>query len=127
MGVSMRLPYSLLGAAAATWMLAAPAAHGFTIENKDSEGQYGVPKFDLEEQAKSFRKDGTGTVTGSGKMYETPLGDGKLQFGVTQGSASGFGSPFSSQLGPGSSAASQRQHFDRMLAPPSSLEYYGAR
>jgi hypothetical protein len=119
----MRLPYSLLGAAAAAWMLAAPAAHGFTIENKDSEGQYGVPKFDLEEQTKHFRKDGTGTVTGSGKLFETPLGDGKLQFGVTQGSSS----PFSSQLGPGGSAAAQRQHFDRMLSPPSSLDYYGAR
>jgi hypothetical protein len=122
----MRLPYSLFGAAAAAWMLAAPLAHGFTIENKDSEGQYGVPKFDLEEQSKNFRKDGTGTVVGSGKMYETPIGDGKLQFGVTQGSASGFGSPFSAQLGPGNSAA-QRQHLDRMLSPPSSLDYDRSR
>jgi hypothetical protein len=122
----MRLPYSLLGAAAAAWMLTAPLAHGFTIENKDSEGQYGVPKFDLEEQSKSFRKDGTGTVVGNGKMYETPIGDGKLQFGITQGTGSGFNSPFSPTLGPDSSTA-QRYHFNRMLSPPSSLDFDSSR
>jgi len=123
--MGLRLTCALL-ATAAIWLAAAPAAHAFTIENKDSEGQYGVPKFDLEEQAKRFRNDGTGTVVGSGNTYSTPIGDGKLQFGVTQGTAGGFGSPFSSQLGPNSTAAHRRQ-FDRMLSAPSSLDYDGSR
>jgi len=119
-----RLAYSL-SATAAAWMLAAPAAHAFTIENKDAGGQYAIPKFDLEEQAKNFRKDGTGATANSSNMYETPLGSGKLQFGVTQGPSS-FGSVFAPGFGPDSSAA-QRQHFNRMLSAPSSLDYYGAR
>jgi hypothetical protein len=121
--MASRLTCALL-AAAAVWLAAAPTARAFTIENKDSEGQYGVPKFDLEEQTKNFRKDGTGTVVGSGNTYSTPIGDGKLQFGISQGS--GFSSPFSSTLGPDNSAA-QRQHFNRMLSPPTSLDYDGSR
>src|SRR4029079_16246469 len=101
--MTLRLPCALL-AAAAVWLAAAPAARAFSIENKDSEGQYGVPKFDLEEQTKHFRKDGTGTVVGSGNTYSTPIGDGKLQFGISQGSGSGFSSPLSSSLGPDHSA-----------------------
>ena len=52
------LPHVVVGIAAA-FVLAAPAARAFTVENKDAAGQYGVPKFDLEEQSKNFRKDGT--------------------------------------------------------------------
>src|ERR1700760_456239 len=117
----LRLPYFPFGAAA-VWTMAAPLwfaapAHAFTFEDKDAAGQYAVPKFDLEEQSKNFRKDGSG-VTGVGSSaYETPIG--KLQFGV--GSGSNFGSAFSpGGLGPDNSAA-QRRHFDRMLAPPTSL------
>jgi hypothetical protein len=112
---------------AATCMLAAPAAHAFTVENKDAGGQYGAPKFDLEEQAKAFRKEGSpsnGIATGS-TLYETPLGNGKLQFGVSQGGGYGFGSPFSSQFGP--SRQNSREEFDRRLAPPSSLDFNNPR
>ena len=123
--MGLRLTSALL-AAAAVWLAAAPTARAFTIENKDSEGQYGVPKFDLEEQSKRFRKDGTGTVVGSGNTYSTPIGDGKLQFGISQGSGSGLSSPFSSTLGPDNSAA-QRYHLNRMLAPPTSLDHDGSR
>ena len=100
-----RLPYSLLGFAAAAWLLAAPAAHAFTIENKDAGGQYAVPKFDLEEQARNFRKDGTGATGNGTGLYETPLGTGKLQFGIQQGSSTNFGSVFAPGLGPDNSAA----------------------
>jgi hypothetical protein len=120
-----RLTCALL-AAVAVWLAAAPAARAFTIENKDSEGQYGVPKFDLEEQTKHFRKDGTGTVVGSGNTYSTPIGDGKLQFSISQGSGSSFSSPFSPTLGPDNSAA-QRYHFNRMLSAPTSLDHDGTR
>ena len=121
-----RLPYVVAGMAAA-WVLAVPAAHAFTVENKDATGQYGVPKFDLEEQSKNFRKDGSGATPNSNGLYETPFAGGKLQFGVQPGGASNFGSVFAPGLGPSGSAQSQRQEFDRRLAPPTSLEYNGVR
>ena len=121
-----RLPSVVVGIALAC-ALAAPAAHAFTVENKDAAGQYGVSKFDLEEQSKNFRKDGSGTTTNSNGLYETPLGNGKLQFGIQPGGASNFGSVFSPQLGPSLSAQQSRQEFDRRLAPPTSLEYNGVR
>lgn len=120
----VRLPYSLLGAAVSALVLAAPPAHAFTVENKDAAGQYAVPKFDLEEQAKTFRKDGGGSATGGNGVYETPFAGGKLQFGVTQGPSSNFSSPFAPGLGPDNSRA-QRQHFNRMLSAPSSVDFDG--
>ena len=89
----------------AACVLAAPAAHAFTVENKDEGGQYGMPKFNLEEQMKNFRKDGSDASSTGKNFYETPLGPGKLQFGVTQGPASGFGSVFSPGFGPASARA----------------------
>jgi hypothetical protein len=121
-----RLPYVGVGIAAA-WVLAVPAAHAFTVENKDAAGQYGVRKFDIEEQSKNFRKDGAGATTNSNGLYETPLGNGKLQFGIQPGGSSNFGSVFSPQLGPSLSVQQSRQEFDRRLAPPTSLEYNGVR
>ena len=121
-----RLPPVVVGVAA-VWVLAVPAAHAFTVENKDAAGQYGVPKFDLEEQSKNFRKDGSGATTNSNGVYETPFAGGKLQFGVQPGGTSNFGSVFSPQLGPSLSVQNSRQEFDRRLAPPPSLEYNGVR
>ncbi|MEA2979318.1 MAG: hypothetical protein QOF91_796 [Alphaproteobacteria bacterium] len=111
----------------AAGVLAAPAAHAFTVENKDEGAQYGLPKFNLEEQAKNFRKDGTDASWTGKNFYETPLGNGKLYFGVTQGSASNFGSVFSPSFGAGDGARASRQDFNRILAPPTSLEYNGVR
>jgi hypothetical protein len=112
----MRLKLTAVGFFAAA-LLIGPAAHAFTVENKDSEGQYGVPKFDLEQQAKGFTKGGT-TVE-SGKLYETPIAGGTFQFGVSPNASFGNGSPFSLS---GSSMQS-RQEFDRRLAPPTSMEF----
>jgi hypothetical protein len=114
-----RLPHVFLGIFAAC-ALAVPGAHAFTIENKDAGGAYGVPKFDVEEQARNFRKGGADTTPGGKNEYETPVG--KLQFGVQQGSR--FGAPFGSGFGP--TMRNSRQDMDRMLAPPTSLDY-GAR
>ena len=111
----------------AACVLVGAAAHAFTVENKDEGGQYGVPKFNLEEQAKNFRKDGSDASSTGKSLYETPLGNGKLQFGVTQGPASGFGSVFSPGLGPSGSSQNSRLEFERRLAPPTSLEYNGVR
>jgi len=120
------LPYVVVGTAVA-FVLAAPVARAFTVENKDATGQYSVPKFDLEEQSKNFRKDGAGGTTNSNGLYETPFAGGKLQFGIQPGGSSNFGSVFSPQFGPSLSAQQSRQEFDRRLAPPTSLEYYGVR
>src|SRR5215218_4255005 len=57
--MGFRLPHVFLTLAATACALAGPAAYAFTVENKDEGGQYGVPKFNLEEQAKNFRKDGS--------------------------------------------------------------------
>jgi hypothetical protein len=120
-----RLPHVFLTLAAAACVLAAPAAHAFTVENKDADGQYSVPKFDLEEQSKNFRK---GDASTAGKSdFSTPFGSGTLHFGVTQGPASSFGSVFSPQLGPSGTTQSSRNEFDRRLAPPTSMEYNSIR
>jgi hypothetical protein len=121
-----RLTHVLLGIFAAAGVLAAPAAHAFTVENKDAAGQYAVPKFDLEEQAKNFRKGAETSPTGK-DQFSTPLGNGTLHFGVTPGPTSQFGSVFSPVLGPADGSRASRQDFDRMLAPPTSLQYYGVR
>jgi hypothetical protein len=122
------LPHVFVGFFAVAGVLAPAAALAFKVEDRDADGQYSVPKFDLEEQAKNFRKDG-GTATATGNGYSIPLGNGSLEFGVRSGSGSAFnsGSVFSRNLGPGSSAESTRQEFDRRLAPPTSLEYNGVR
>ena len=98
-------------------LLAAPAAHAFTFENKDAADKYTLPKFDLEEQARNFRSGGD-ALPGSGakREFDTPLGKGTLQFGVQQ-SPSYFGSGF----GPGSSPAYEsrksREDFERLFVP----------
>ena len=81
--------------------MVSPMAHAFTIE--DGSGQYGVQKFNLEEQARNFRTGKVETSTTKSE-WETPAG--KMQFGV--------------QGGPnfGGSGAAYRRHFDRMLTPP---------
>ena len=113
----MRLNLIGLGFAAAC-LLVSPAAHAFTVENTDTGGQYGVPKFDLEQQAKGFTKDSI-NAPGGKTLYQTPIAGGTLQFGVSPGT----GSPFGSQLGPSLSADNARQEFDRRLAPPTSMEF----
>jgi hypothetical protein len=116
----IRLMHALLGAFAAC-ALAGPSAHAFTVENRDAAGEYGVPKFDLEEQAKNFRKGDPA----SGKTdFSTPLGNGTVSFGVTQGPSFGPGFGLGA-LGP--STRNSRQEFDRMLAPPTSLQYDSGR
>lgn len=117
----------LVGMFAAACVLAAPAARAFTVENKDATGQYSLPKFDLEEQSKNFRKDGGASTSGKGD-YSIPLGSGSLQFGVTPGGSTfNSGSVFSPQFSPAWAAQSSRQEFERRLAPPTSMEFNGVR
>ena len=76
----------------------------------------------LREAYRRTRKDGATGETGSIAKYDT--GMGSVQFGVQQrplssfGSASGFGS---------FSAGPTRRDFDRVTAPPSSLDYSAGR
>jgi len=83
-------------------LLASPAAHAFTIE--DGTGKGALPKFDLDEQSRNFRKGDLDTPGAGKREWETPVG--KLQFGVQSNS------PYGSNSG-----AANRRHFDRMLTP----------
>ena len=95
-----RLPHA--SGVAAACVLAAPAAHAFTVENKDAAGQYAVPKFDLEEQAKNFRKDDGTDASGrrtpsTASCSSTPLGQASVRSGSAQRGSQlrrqDFGSP----------------------------------
>ena len=105
-----------LGAVAAAWMLTAPVAQAFTIENKDQDGTgaYAVPKFDLQEQARQFSSGGSSLATPGKTDFSTPLGNGSVQFGVQQG-AFGSGSGF----GPATGSRANRADFERMVTPDS--------
>src|SRR5438445_9444833 len=104
-----------LGAVVAAGVLAMPAAQAFTIENKDQDGTgaYAVPKFDLQEQARQFSSGGSGTATPGKTDFNTPLGNGTMQFGVQQGSAFGSGMGF----GPVTGSRAGRADFERMVTP----------
>ena len=101
----------------AAFALAAPVAHGFTVENQDG---YTVPKFDLEEQAKQFRKGGTEAPSFGRRDFTTPFGPGTVEFGVRQSPGPVVGTPFTPGFGYGStfnSSQSFRNHFERVLTP----------
>src|SRR5687767_10343464 len=86
-------------------LLAPPAAQAFTVE--DGKGNT-VPKFDLDEQSRQFRKPDLDLSTTDKKGIDTPIGT--LQFGV------GRNLPFSSPFGSGISDAN-REHYQRMFTP----------
>ena len=113
----VRPVHALFGFFAAI-VLAAPAAHAFTMENGDSAGPYAIPKFDLEEQSKNFRKDGADPLAAGKNQFDTPIG--KLQFGVQPGPGFMDGTP-------GAVSRNSRRDFDRMLAPPGSQFLYDNR
>ena len=99
--------------------LAAPATLAFTVENNDADAPYSVPKFNLEEQAKQFRKGDTNSLAPSlGKTdFNTPLGPGTLYFGTKPAdSASPFSSFSGSTFG---SSQNYRNHFERVVTPDS--------
>jgi hypothetical protein len=117
-----------LGAVAA-WLLAAPGAHAFTVENREagdgaasgfSGSPYAPPKFDVEEQAKNFRSAGSSlTSPGPKTDFSTPYGSGSVSFGVQQGSAfggTGFGAGGTSAF---TGSRVNRADFDRMVTPDS--------
>lgn len=105
---------AILGIVAMSAAFAAPSARAFTMQNTDSTGAYGVPKFDIEEQAKNFSKGGTDySVKNDGSVQ---FGGGTLHFGVQQGSN------FNSGFGPGSlgpASRDTRQDFNRVVTPES--------
>jgi hypothetical protein len=111
-------------------VLAAPAAHAFTMENGEGNGGnasnggaagsgFAAPKWDLEEQAKQFQSAGSGSSTAAAKnQFSTPFGNGTVQFGVQQHNFSGTSPTFGAQ------SSATRQNFDRMLAPPGLQHLY---
>ena len=106
-------------AALAVAALLAPAAHAFTFE--DGKGNT-IPKFDLEEQMRQFRKldldtsSAANTSSAAKKSMETPIGT--FQFRVNRGFSS-FG-PSSG----GRASNADRRHYDRLFAPDSMKSLY---
>jgi hypothetical protein len=97
---------ALLGSA-----FVSPQASAFTFE--DGKGNT-IPKFDLEEQARQFRKPETDLSAANKKGVETPFGN--LQFGVQRNdSPFGYRSPFASGFAPGPNA--DRRHYERLFTP----------
>ena len=116
--MQIRLKHAHLGALAAIFVFAAPAAQAFTLggEAAGNRSNYEVPKFDLEEQAKNFR-NGSSTSTTPGRTdFNTPLGKGAMEFGVKQGPSSAFGlGP--AGMGPATGSRANRMDFERMVTP----------
>jgi len=102
---------AIVGIVALAAAFAAPAAHAFTMENRDGS-PYGVPKFDIEEQAKNFSKGGTDLSVKKDGSAGVPFAGGTLHFGVQQGSGAGPGF-----LGPRN--RDTRQDFNNVVTPES--------
>ena len=100
----------------------AGSAHAFTVENKDAAGQYTVPEFNLDEQLKHFRKDGTDTSSAGKYQFDGAFGKGTLEFGVRQQPYSSFGSGIGPSFG-SSGYGPTRRDFDRVVAPPSAADF----
>ena len=110
--MGIRLTQIALGVCTLAWIVGAPGAHAFTFQDAPGggQGQYAVPKFDLEEQAKQFR---SGSGSKDSDKWSTPVGNGKLQFGVQQNPQSNFFPGF----GPTPGHRAGRADFERMLTP----------
>ena len=104
-------------------LLPAGAAHAFTVENKDAS-PYTVPEFNLDEQLKHFRKDGTDTASAGKYQFDGMFGKGSLEFGVRQQPYSSFGSGIGPSFG-SSGVGPTRRDFDRVTAPPSAVDFSG--
>jgi hypothetical protein len=103
-------------AAAAAVALTASAASAFKIENKDASGY--DTNFNLEEQAKNFRRDGSPSSTFGPRSFSTPYGNGSVELSVKQGPSSGFGPGWGfNQSGSSGSSAVMREHFNRIVTP----------
>ena len=93
-------------------MMAAPAAHAFTMEGPAVDNPYAVPKFDLEEQAKGFSKNG--------RPWERMARANSRRRSVTAAAFSsassrpGFGF---NGLGFGPASRASRDDFNRMVMP----------
>ena len=103
---------AIVGFFAVSAAFAAPA-HAFQMQNSDANA-YGVPKFDIEEQAKNFSKNGTDTTFKNDGSGSVPFAGGTLQFGVQQGST--FGS-FGPGFGP--TIRDTRRDFNHVVTPDS--------
>jgi hypothetical protein len=103
---------AILGFFAVSAAFAAPA-YAFQMQNSDANA-YGVPKFDIEEQAKNFSKNGTDTTFKSDGSGSVPFAGGSLHFGVQQGSTfNSFGPGF------GPTIRNTGREFNHVVTPES--------
>jgi hypothetical protein len=114
--MQIRLKHAHLGALAAIFVFAAPAAQAFTLggEAAGNRSNYEVPKFDLEEQARNFRNGGSTSTTPGRTDFNTPFGKGTMEFGTQQRPSSAFGP---GGLGPATGSRVNRMDFERMVTP----------
>ena len=111
--MGVRLTQIALGVCTLAWLAGGTTAYAFQFQDggQGAGGQYAVPKFDLEEQARQFRQGGSKDAS----KWETPVGSGKLQFGVQQNGQQT--SPFAPGFSPTQGYRSNGAHFERMLTP----------
>lgn len=104
--------------AAAAFAFAASAAHAFKIEQRDANGGYDT-NFNIEEQARNFRSDGTSSSSSFGtRSFQTPYGTGSVELSVRQGPSSGFGPGWGLPGNQsGNSSYMMREQFNRIVTP----------
>jgi hypothetical protein len=105
--------WSLFCLVSITALFATSAAQAFQLENDPKD----LPKFDFDEQLRQFRNSPQPQLDASAaaKGYQTPYGT--LQFGVTRGAVSPFGTPFGGTQFR-SSGNADRRHFERLFVHP---------
>jgi hypothetical protein len=94
------------------------AAQAFSVQDRDAVDAFGLPKFDIEEQAKNFRTDGSSRPSAMPKFeFETFLGKGTLDLGLHSG-PSYLNAPLGSAFGPmGPAPRNAREDFNRVVTP----------
>ena len=125
------------GAALAAVLLAGVPASAFSVVTPDGTSQGApaasastpyattTPEFDIEEQMRQFRKDGSnlGSAGAAIREFDTPLGKAKIEVG-THRDFGMFSSPFGFGGFNSYSDFQNRRHMDRMLAPPGLQHQY---
>lgn len=115
---TLRRLIPLAAAAFAVAVVAASPARAFTFQ--DGQGNT-IPKFDLEEQSRQFRKSELDAAAAAKKGIEMPFG-GTMQFGVQRNSSPFTTSPFGSGFNRSDNA--DRRHYERLFAPDSMKSMY---
>ena len=119
--MGLRLTLVLSSILAAAGALAGVPAYAFTVENRDASA-YTVPEFNLDEQLRHFRNDGTDAAKSGKYEFDGLFGKGTVEIGTRQGPTSNFGTGIAPTFGSFGVGPSRRD-FNRVTAPPSSADF----